>query len=445
MKPRFLFSLLPVLWCACLHAQSLADFAPPAGANTPSEAEALRKITAPDKVQTTPNEKLGQPVVSAATVQDAANAACVQLVEVPGGARFIATGSGIGAVASGTAYYASDVQNPNLVLIAQRRAFIAAHLKAKSELAKMLRGLSVEAKQFIGEEIQSIDDAEGNRTNIKEESLETGKEAIKAMLRGVIVYDMYDDSEKGEVRVSVITTPRTQGASQTVFGNMVDAHSIEQGLEYVFQQIKLAVIPPDGGNVIVSRDGRVAWVAYGSQLRRRNVDKRVEAKLSEAARDQSVRRARSALLGVINGEGIQSESVDLEEFKAETKQFDAVIDEQGNETIKTKEKQEFEARARLAVKETFGSEKAGELPPGITTRTYESKDGNWFYSVAVFYAPATEAAKGLAKSMDENSPLRQAPAKSYELKPDGSFKKDKDGRLIPLSLGKGRVANDKDL
>jgi len=445
MKKIASFALVALVGTGFLSAQSLADFNVPAGANTPAEANELRKIEDPSTVKKAPNEKLGQDVFSASSTRDAANAACQDLVVVEGGARFIATGSGIGAIASGSSAYSADVKNPNLVLIAQRKAFIAAHLKAKSELAKMLKGVSVEGKQFLGEQIQAIDDMEDSRANVQETSLETGKEAIRAMLRGVIVYDMNDDPQQGIVRVSIITTPKTQGAVQAISSGQINAKSLEEGLAYIFQQIKSGLVPPDGGNTITCEDGRIAWVGYGSQVRRRNTNRTVELKLSEVAKDQSIRRARQSLLSVINGETINSDAVDMEEFASDIKQFDAVVDEQGSETIKKLEQEQFNARARMSVQSQFGSERIGDLPPGITLKTYETKDGNSFYSVAVFYGPATDAAKKLAKSMEENSPIRQASKQDFAIKPDGSFEVGKDGRLIPKSMGKGRVANDKDL
>lgn len=402
----------------------------------------MRSVKDPAAVATADNASLGQPVVSAASTQDAVNAACQGLKEEGGGSAFIATASGMGAVAVATAFYSSGSGNPNLVIKGQRAAYMNAHMRAKAALAKLLNGVSVDGKRFLAEQLQSLDDAEGNVTNTSMSLEERGSEVVSAMLRGVIVYDMVDSPAEGTVTVSVVTTPKTQGAVQEIAPGICKAQSLEEGLEQIFAQIKSGLVPPDGGNIVTSLDGRVAWVGYGSAIRTKNNNKQVAAKLAQAAKSIAERRSRESLLAVINGQKVVSDQVDMEEYASSIKQFDVAVDEAGNESIRKKAQDEVQELATLALNEQFGEETVGQLPPGIVTRTYTSKDGNWVYGVSVFFAQATDQAKALAKSMAENSPMKSRASGGFRINPDGSFARDASGKLIPASMGSGRIATD---
>ena len=147
MKKTVLRTLLLISMTAVAAGQSLADFDIPASSDNP---EALRGVQNAAAVKTTVNAALGQEVTSAETTQDAINAASKGLVASGAGAKFISTGSGLGCVAVGSSSYGSDgVTNPNLVLIAQRHAAIAALLKAKREMGTFLDGLGIDAKQEL--------------------------------------------------------------------------------------------------------------------------------------------------------------------------------------------------------------------------------------------------------------------------------------------------------
>jgi hypothetical protein len=425
--------------------QSLADFGIPASSDNP---EAVREVKNPAAVKNTMNEALGQEVTSAETTQDAINATSKGLQEAGSGAKFISTGSGLGCVAVGSSSYGSDdVTNPNLVLIAQRHAAIAALLEAKKGMAKFLNGVSIDGKQELSKQRQMIDDPEMSMANIASSSKEQLGTSINAMLKGVIVYDFQDDPSTGEVMVTVVTTPRTQGACQrSSGGGAMDAVSLQAGVAAVISEVKTQLVTPVGGRtIVVSGTGQIAWVGFGSEICRKNRNKEIQRDLKEGARETALERAERALLGTINGQKIKATSKLEEEFAKDIQQFEVVIDPEGNESTVPLADDKVTLGAQQLRVSVIGTETVGKLPPGVRTETYYTKDGNWAYAIAIYMPEATEAAKNIAAGMAANSPLRSNLGDRFKVNADGSFKVGKDGRLIPASMGNGRVTRDSDL
>jgi len=436
--------LLTSLLAPLVPAQSLADFGIPAGSNSPAE---LRAVEAPGEVQKTVNEQLGRPVISAANTQDAINTAIRQLEESGESTHLISTGSGLGLVSVGVARYGWNQPNPNLVLIEQRQASLEAMLQAKSRMAAFLGGLSLEGVQEMSKQQQLLDDPEGGLANISKVSTEQLSESVAGVLRGVVVYDLQDDPATGVIKVSIVTTPKTQGAIQDLGGGILTAGTLAAGLEATFAEIKVGIVPPAGGKTVtIPGSGEIAWVGFGSEVCRKNRNAEIQEELRLEAKDTAAMRARSALLAVINGEDVYRTSDLNNQFSKQIKQFDTVVTETGQEKVLKHQQDQVEVFAAQVKQSTFGSLTTGELPEGVSVKSYYTKDGNWAYAIAIFTASSTEAAGRLASTMAENSPLRAgAQDRSFLVNPDGSFKTDDNGRLIPVSLGNGRVTQDKDL
>ena len=449
MKTPVLGTVAVALLASLTPCQNLADFGIPASSDTPAQAEALREVKAPDKVKATANADLGEKVISGATVQDAVNGAVQDLISSGDTVRWIATPSGLGLVATGEWSYGTDSKNPNLVLISQRKAALNALLAAKSEMSKALGKTSIKGKQALHRQMKILDDKEATYVNIKDGSTEELATSIAHTLRGVVVYDVQDDPAEGLVTVALVTTPKTQGAVQEAANGNILAGNLQAGMEKVFAQIKSCVIPPGGGKTVtVPSTGQVAWVGFGSQICRKHKNRDVVRILKQEARDTARERARAALLAVINGEDVSAATDLNEEFTQEIKEMETVVDAEGNEELNKLEQEQVTAVATQAKVRTFGSEVVGDLPEGVMVENYLTRDGNWAYAVALYMPELTKAAQDLNKHMQEHSPLTAGGAKSvrsFVIQPDGSFKVGKDGRLIPTSMGRGRVTLDEDL
>jgi len=427
------------------YSQSLGDFNIPAGSDSPEKARAVEN---PDAVTTTTNPQLGEKVVSAETTQDAVNAAQQQLIDSGDEARFISTPSGLGAVAVGYGSYSADISNPNLKLIEQRQAYLAATIEARVALAKFLKGISLEGHQGLAKQFDMVDMSEESLANIETYSAEAITERVNGMLRGAVIYDVQDNPESGDVSVTVVTTPKTQGAIQFTGDGNLTADSLQNGLEVIFAEIKGGLVPPDGGRVVtVPSSGQIAWVGFGSEINRINKNKEVQRELKREAIDTAKMRARRSLLAVINGEDINKESTMNQSFSKAIKQFERIPGVEGDAGIQGKEAEEISAFAEQTKTRVMGSSTIGKLPAGVSVKSFQSPDGSWSYAVAVYWAESTSAAGNLSAIMDANSPLGAMKQNStgFETNPDGSFKKNDDGRLIPKTIGSGRVTKDEDL
>jgi hypothetical protein len=445
LKNLTLIPAIIVLAHSSAYSQSLGDFDLPAGSDSPDKA---REVTNPVAVTTTENAQLGEMVVSAETTQDAVNATQQQLIDSGDGATFISTPSGVGAVAVGYGSYSAEFTNPNTKLIEQRQAYLAATIEARVALAEFLKGISIEGHQELVKQFDMVDMSEGSLANIGTYSTESITERVNGMLRGVVIYDVQDNPESGDVSVTVVTTPKTQGAIQFTSDGNLTAHSLENGLEVIFAEIRGGLVPPDGGRIVtVPSSGQIAWVGFGSEINRINDNKEVQRESKRAAIDTAKMRARRSLLAVINGEDINKESVLNQSFSKEIQQFEKIPGVEGEAGIQGKEAEEISAFAEQTKMTVMGSSTIGKLPEGVKVVSYQSRDGSWSYAVATYWAEASAAAVNLSEIMNANSPLGAMKQKSagFKTNPDGSFKTNDDGRLIPKTIGSGQVTPLEDL
>ena len=168
-------------------------------------------------------------VVSAATAQDAVNAAVGENVkglkngETPEvGAKMVTYPSGLGFVATGVATYRT-VENPTLTRIAKRKAYVIAFTKAKKNLAEILGGLDSQGKETVREALVNVNLPKEEMTNISTESQESLKQAVEMMLRGFVIYEVKDDTSQNTVFVSIVTTPKTRGQFARPAPNAIEA------------------------------------------------------------------------------------------------------------------------------------------------------------------------------------------------------------------------------
>ena len=168
-------------------------------------------------------------VVSAATPQDAINAAVGENVknlkngdtsEV--GAKMVTFPSGLGFVATAVATYRT-VENPTLTRIAKRKAYVIAFTQAKKNLAEILGGLDNRGKETVRQSLVNINLPKEEMTNISTESQESLKQVVDMMLRGFVIYEVQDDTSQNTVYVSIVTTPKTRGKLARPAQNVVEA------------------------------------------------------------------------------------------------------------------------------------------------------------------------------------------------------------------------------
>ncbi len=427
-------------------AQSLEDFGIPAVAEDP---EAAREVESPADVSVARNKALDVDVVSSESAQDAVNTASARLVEAGGGVMAITTSSGIGFVATGQAGY-TPPNNPDLAAVVQRWASLEAMLKAKRELAQFLTGLSGEGRMMIASESTTVMNEEFSATNSSKNAEQQASEVISAMLRGAILYDYQDDPDKNKVSVSVVVTPRTMGAVRQIDSSTVTAESLQAGMQYVLNEIKGGLVPPMGGRtIVIPETGETVWVGFGCQNIISSDDPDAMIDNEEDAKEFARGYANNSLIAIMNGEQVDAQGQFAEKFNKVRQEMDVLLAETGEESVSKRESALVQQSATRVRSNTIGSVTRGKLPPGVQTRIYTSEDTPWVYAVSICRASDSAAARELAKMMSENSPLgavdAQAKKLGFQMNPDGTIKRDANGKPILKSLGKGRVTPDKDL
>ncbi|PFG52250.1 hypothetical protein ATG98_1258 [Marinobacter sp. LV10R520-4] len=307
------------------------------------------------------------------------------------GIKLIQVGSGIGILSTGSTSY-QTYDNLNATLLSKRGAYTQAALIAKKQLIENITGLQQTCENAAQSTIDVIDtgsDSVGNtQTSLRENCAET----VKGALSGYVTFDVYDNTDDKEVRVSLISTPKTRAQIRSNRGAVSVTSDPNAIFKEVVADINRGVLPPVGAKVLTHADsGEVVLMGYGSAIIRNNSNKQIARKLKDAAKRQSQTRARSALLATMQGEEVYWEGGFNEKQIEGSQQFEYVdpsLQDPAEVKILDQERNSFLNQMKMS--DVYGSVTKGQLPPGVSTRSFGSKDGYWMYTVAV-YAPTLEA------------------------------------------------------
>lgn len=373
-------------------------------------------------------------VITAATAQDAINAAVgenakgLKNADTPeAGAKMVKYPSGLGFVASGLATYRT-VENPTLTRIAKRKAYVIAFVKAKKNLAEILGGLDNEGKETVRKSLVNVNLPKEEMTNISTESQESLKQVVDMMLRGFVIYEVKDDTSQNTVFVSIVTTPKTRGKLARPAPNAVEADSLRDGLNQVIAEVRSGLVPPVGGRIIMMRStGETAFVGFGSSVVRSSGNQAVQAKLNLDAQKIAGMRSKDVLCGLIIGDKSTWEGSVKESLKDQVQEFEGAAD--GNPLAKDSPagvKKLAEAKQTLISKlestDAYQSARKGILPPGVNTKTWFDEDHAWAYALSVYAPSLSNAAAGAAKEMQDTQilqPVDSGSAKSSEKQSSG--------------------------
>lgn len=424
-KNRFAIALVATyLGCATLPLQAqdfdLTDMVP---ARPGQAVEAQSEVVVEDGV------------VIASDEATAVNVAHQQLIDnTQDGVMTIAVGSGVGLLSTGSASY-QTYDNINATLLSKRAAYNQAFLAAKKGLVEYQKGAEVVCSNLVSMQMDYIDSGVASVGNTSTTSEEQCADSVSGSLAGYVTYDVFDDTERKSVRISVISTPKTRAQIQANVGAVNVVADPNEVFKQVVTDIQRGVLPPLGAKVLTDADtGEVVLMGYGSAIIRQNDNQRIASRLADAAMRQSQTRARAALLGTMQGEEIYWRgSFDEGQVEA-TEQFeyeDPAL--QDPSQIEQLEQERTMFLNQFKENQDYGSLTKGQLPPGVGLRSFVSDDGYWQYTVAV-YAPSLTAA---AKSAAQEQRARGKAAK------DARGGLNKDG-ANPRGAS-GKVAKDEDL
>ncbi|MCF6227209.1 MAG: hypothetical protein L3J82_00865 [Planctomycetes bacterium] len=421
---------------------SVDDFLPPAqgGAVLVEEPEAV-EIVEKDEVF----EEI--PVVKAASLQDGFNAAAEYAEEkeaeaaaktsegtegeagtkgVAGamGAKapdtfvIISSAGGIGFCVRASATY--EIEGTQFIQrVSRRSAFVRANAAARVKLAEALTGMSVEAKLKVSGSSRSVTKSDGEKDttgsaaeNKTEEEITS---TVEAMLKGVAIDRVEDNSEVGMVTVSVFVTPKTLGRGNRRSPELQTAQTLRYAMANIFAEVNSGIVPPVGGRVATSSTtGEMAWIGYGSAIVLPGKDKRTEAIGLLNAEKKAQMRAKSALLRMLRGESVYGESkleTSEKEIVEEIQKIEKTDPTTGKKTsdieFLDKTRKLFESHAELS--DISKSAAKGRLPAGVNIKTQRVKDANGkvveVTAMAVFLPSLTEdLKKANLENLDDSLP-----------------------------------------
>lgn len=307
------------------------------------------------------------------------------------GVRLVQVGSGTGILSIGSIDY-QTYDNLNATLLSKRGAYTQAAMIAKKQLIENMNGLEqacLNTAQSTLKDIQTGSDSVANtQTQLQEDCAST----VQGALSGYVTFDVFDNTEDKEVRVSLISTPKTRAQVRSNRGAVSVTSNPNAIFKEVVADINRGVLPPVGAKVLTHADtGEVVMMGYGSAIIRNNSNRQIARKLKDAAKRQSQTRARSALLATMQGEEVYWEGSSSEDQMEGSQQFEyADPSLQDPAEVKMLDEERSTFMNQMTMSDAYKTVSQGQLPPGVSTRSFGSKDGHWMYTVAV-YAPSLEA------------------------------------------------------
>lgn len=307
------------------------------------------------------------------------------------GIRLIQVASGIGILSTGGAHY-QTYDNMNATLLSKRGAYNQAYLVAKKQLVENMNGIEVQCGNMARVTMDVIDTGTESVANTQNAMIENCLESVEGSLAGYVTFDVYDNVDSKHVRVSLISTPKTRAQISLNRGAVTQTTDPNDIFRQVVTDINRGVLPPMGAKVLTNETtGEVILLGYGSAIIRENSNARVASRLKDTANRQSQTRARAALLGTLQGEEVYWQGGFDERQIESAQQFeyeDPYLADPETVNLLSQDKEMF--LNHLTTADDYGTIARGELPAGVSMRSFTSEDGHWQYSVAV-YSPTLEA------------------------------------------------------
>lgn len=388
------------------------------------------------------------------------------------GSRMHLFPSGLGFISVGKATYTS-FQNPDATRIAKRFAYQDAYVDAKRNLARMLKGAVIASDEDIRKLARTVTTGEATVANAFKSMGDSKSEILSASMRGFVVYEVEDDG-KGQIRVSIVSTPRTRAVVNHVSEEALDAKSLSDGLLATMTEIRTGVVPPIGGKIITIRGTNdVALVGFGSCVVASPSEPALQAAVRDAATRTAELRARASLVSLLNGDEATWRVKADQLTEEHVKQFEDVAG--GRQAVAESEKLKAGSplRAQPGAKDGFGpSEQSirllertqkyflsdfkftdeykaalkGGLPPGVLPVSWVDSEKGTVYAAMVYSRRIAALAESANTQMETGR--TQSTGEIPRLDPSKGFKPANADLLPKGEVGPGptgKVSKDEDL
>lgn len=447
-------SAVIVTFCICSAVMAAPiftadDFTPPVQAPE-EQREDLLTVQSPDAVTTENDPATNKPVTRGLSVQDAINAIVSSQIKGGGeGCEMIATPEGgYGFVATGKGSYRKDMKNLTALRIAQRNAYVQGFMQAKNKMAGAVSGIAISGKTNFDSQTAAENTDTSSTSTTEISSAESIRASTAAVLKGFVTYNVYDDFEKGDVYVTIVSTPKTRGKFSRVTNDTISAESINAGLNAVLSEIQSGLSPLVGGRIVEDPvTGEIAFVGFGSAVVRQTKNQAMRSQMRRVAQNSAGLRAADALCGIITGDTTRGESKFDEQTRESKISYENAEKSDPMNTLATSEdvaeaeRMQNEFRNSMQSTETIESARRGVIPPGVIQRAWLDNEGVFAYAIAIYRPSLTKAASSAAKEMRETQivqpygePESTAPGSSEQgsnpaYKDSGIFKRNSTGTV----------------
>lgn len=375
-------------------AISLDDFVPPVEGGTANESASVSQ---------------DDDVIQAENMQDGLGYAYRQIMDDGGdGILTVQTKTGMGIISTSTVDY-KRYQNINATMLGKRGAYVKAFTKAQSQMVKYMEGFENNCKTALSDQTVAIDTGVESVANSGSSLDEQCAETAKGVLAGFITYKIDDDADDDVVTVSLASSTKTRAAVSRVGGAVIVSSDPRKAFEHIAKEVTTGVVPPLGAKLIHNpENGESIVIGFGSAIVRQNKDKAMMRKMHTMAKKQSQLRANNALSAFLNGSEVYWKGGFEENQVESAQQFDIPTDENGQ----AKDPVAFDDTRNVFLNAVSSSDDysvitGGKLPAGVKTKTYDSEDGYWVNTIAIYMPSAT--AKAQQASRENRGVSGQAP------------------------------------
>lgn len=375
-------------------------------------------------------------VVTADNMQDGLGYAYQQLIADSGqGIMTVQTKTGMGVISAATTYY-TRYENLNATMLSKRGAYFKAFNEAQGQLVKYFEGLVSNCNSAVSSNTLALDTGTESVANSATGSSEVCKETAQGMLAGYVTYSVNDNNEDDQVTITLASSSKTRGALNRLNGAVITTEDPKKAFEFIVKEITLGVVPPMGAKLINDPvTGESIVIGFGSSVIRQNRDKKLMAKMTKMANDQSRLRANNSLVAFLNGSDVYWEGGFDETQLDSDQQFDVPVDKDGNAQAPVAlDTTRSTFLNMVSQSEEFKAVTGGKLPAGVITKTITSEDGNWSNTIAIYRQSATAQANGsgsgASSSAVQGRPIQMdggvAPGSANPKGPSGSVVRDND-------------------
>ena len=409
-----IFGLMISLTGSLASAQqlSLDDFVPPAqGGSTQVKEDVVEE----------------EGVIKSKTAQDGLNHAYQSLMdEGEEGVRHVIVPSGQAIISVAHGLY-TVYDNRNATLLSKRSAYVKAMLKAQKAMLENMNGSVNTCIKGVREELLTIDTgSDENQTNSSEVVVEGCNEQVEGLIRGCVLFSVEDRPDEKTVVVAMASSTKTRGAVDQLGGAVIRTTDPKKAWQAVVNQITNGVVPPLGTRLITNPEtGENIVIGFGSAIVRKNRSAKVAAKLAKVAKKQARLRSRNALLSFLKGEAVYWSGTFAEAQLESEEQFEVLGPGEGP-SAETGARAFDESRDifmnGLKTSDDYVAVTSGRVPPGVKTKVFLDKTGDWAIAVAVY-----------SKSMEQQA--KQAAKESGDSSGTGSDGKPRSGRTIKVEGG----------